>query len=170
MGLLAGQTQADARDGIPSRLRYWVSAFVAVSQTRTLSQATLRTADSVLYRCVNLILYRAFARPTGRHVCLADSTVSESREPNIVPERPGCKLDLRASRGNPFKSLIAWVDSPVPGFVCLESSADHGGGATGRSHRNTPADRKSLDERETTAIGRNHASGSCVPLMRFVAK
>jgi hypothetical protein len=68
MALLAGQTQANARDGIPSCLRYLVSAFGAVRQTRTLSQATLRTADSILYRSVNLILYRAFACPTGCHV------------------------------------------------------------------------------------------------------
>jgi hypothetical protein len=72
MGLLAGQTQANARDGISSCLRYWVPAFEAVSQTRTLRQATLRTADSILYRCVNLFLYRAFACPTSRHFGLSE--------------------------------------------------------------------------------------------------
>jgi hypothetical protein len=70
MRLLAAQAQANASDGIPACLRYCAATFCAVTQTRTVSQATLRALDPILYGCVNLILYRAVASPTCRHVFL----------------------------------------------------------------------------------------------------
>src|SRR6185312_15863232 len=67
LGVLAGQAEPDARDGIAARLRNLGSAFGAVCKAGSSRQTALRTADRVLHGRVDLLLHRALFCPTRRH-------------------------------------------------------------------------------------------------------
>src|ERR1700733_8490550 len=77
-GILAGKAQADTGDRVSAGLRNLGAAFGAMTQTRTLRQTALRTADRILDRRIYLILHRAFFCPARSHT----SPASDRRWPN----------------------------------------------------------------------------------------
>jgi hypothetical protein len=68
MFALARQAESYAHDGLSARLWNLAATLRAVRQGWPLGQLAFDSADGVLDRRVDLILHRAIACPTGRHV------------------------------------------------------------------------------------------------------
>ena len=76
MRLLAVDTQARARHRLAPRLGDRCVALLALHAARPARQPAACTLDRVLHRCIDLVLHRAVAGPSGRHGLLLIQSIS----------------------------------------------------------------------------------------------
>ena len=72
-----------------------------MGKARTLRQTALREADRILYRRVDLILYRAFFRPTCGHASLRNSLAVHSNTSEYGRPIGNCKYGKRVPISSP---------------------------------------------------------------------